>query len=696
MGWSAAARPGRVGMPAAYADVATYDDAGPSTDDDRLRVSDVGKLGRRLRRGLVRTARFDDRPSFPKLLAAHLGTDVDQVEVVEESWPAHDLVNVQVGLVAFLGTDGVGHELVGMRNHRRVEFGLADLLRPSDTMRFGPEPGNVAWTRLATGPDGQVTPAALAAVYLVTAQSLPAFHDGPVHLALMLRAADPEYDRSAVQLHLVADRPGAASAAAAEIRRLAMEHNVYRGQVITFNHEMFGERASALQFRRRPTVSADDVILPAETLQTMHRQVLGVARHREALLAAGQHLKRGVLLHGPPGVGKTHSLRYLIAQMTDVTVLELSGDSLAGIATACSVGRSLQPAMIVVEDVDLIAEDREIYDGPAPCSSSSSTRWTVSPRTPTWCSCSRRTGPTCSSPLSRPGRAGSTRRSSCACPTPTPDGACSSSTAASLEVDVSDLDARDRAHRGVTASFLKELLRRAALIAAESGAADGVRLSVTRPPDEALEELMDTRNAMTRTLSGVADTRRRRWTNPCRPRRTTRTTVRRRDPPLLQCSCRWGGVRVVELRGFEPLTFSNGGRRNRSDSLGRSRRLAQSCNPATDRVAGHHERYPCAPHLLEPSRTDFLLTSCSLAPGRFPTEPISRPRVHSKTVPSPQRLTAASASGTPGPVRIANRGSHVEASACISPTATAASRDTGGGVGSRPGQSRRTKCCAVG
>jgi hypothetical protein len=55
---------------------------------------------------------------------------------------------------------------------------------------------------------------------------------------------------------------------------------------------------------------------------------------------------------------------------------------------------------------------------------------------------------------------------------------------------------------GVTASFLKELLRRAALIAAEADGG-GPQLSVSAAQlDEALDELMDTRNAMTRTLLG--------------------------------------------------------------------------------------------------------------------------------------------------------------------------------------------------
>lgn len=91
--------------------------------------------------------------------------------------------------------------------------------------------------------------------------------------------------------------------------------------------------------------------------------MLGVGRHREALLASGQHLKRGLLLYGPPGTGKTHTIRYLLGRTTDTTVVQLTGDALRMISAACSVARALTPSMIVVEDVDLIAEDRESYGG---------------------------------------------------------------------------------------------------------------------------------------------------------------------------------------------------------------------------------------------------------------------------------------------------------------------------------------------
>jgi ATP-dependent 26S proteasome regulatory subunit len=63
-----------------------------------------------------------------------------------------------------------------------------------------------------------------------------------------------------------------------------------------------------------------------------------VARHKERLLAAGQHLKRGVLLFGPPGVGKTHTVRFLESSLVGTTVVQLSGNTIHLIAKAPSRG----------------------------------------------------------------------------------------------------------------------------------------------------------------------------------------------------------------------------------------------------------------------------------------------------------------------------------------------------------------------
>ena len=63
-----------------------------------------------------------------------------------------------------------------------------------------------------------------------------------------------------------------------------------------------------------------------------------VARHQAQLLAAGQHLERRVLLYGPRGVGRTHTVRCLVSTLTGTTVIQLTGNALHLIAQAPSRG----------------------------------------------------------------------------------------------------------------------------------------------------------------------------------------------------------------------------------------------------------------------------------------------------------------------------------------------------------------------
>ena len=89
--------------------------------------------------------------------------------------------------------------------------------------------------------------------------------------------------------------------------------------------------------------------------------------HGDRLRAAGQHLKRGVLLYGPPGTGKTHTVRYLLSQLREVTAFILSGQALGLVGQACGLARLLQPSIVILEDVDLIAADRSFGPmGPNP------------------------------------------------------------------------------------------------------------------------------------------------------------------------------------------------------------------------------------------------------------------------------------------------------------------------------------------
>ena len=471
----------------------------PSGTDEDLRpeLADVRRLARRGLRAVVGAARADERPSISRLLAEHLGPGARSYDVVEETWPGYEHVNVQAGLDAWVADPRRTADLVGITNFHHNMFGLGDLLAGEG--RHGPlglRPGNPATVNLACGPDGEVRPCQRCAIYLV--------REGEVRTALLVRGASPEFGMERVSLQVVSSDAETAPRAATEIRAAVLEHNVFRGQVLSFGQEVFGHGQTLLQFHRRPSLTAGELILPAETLAEVQRQVVEVARHKDRLLAAGQHLKRGLLLYGPPGTGKTHTVRYLTSSLVGTTVLQLTGNALHLIAEACSVARALQPAMLVIEDVDLIAEDRGMHPGQHPLlfqllnemdglAEDADVVFVLT---------------TNRADLLEPALAARPGRIDQAVVLDLPDvdarRALFELYRGPLPVDTSGLDDVLARTDGVTASFLKELLRRAALLAA-TRTPEGTELAVTAGDlDAALGELLDTRNAMTRTLLGSA------------------------------------------------------------------------------------------------------------------------------------------------------------------------------------------------
>ena len=321
----------------------------------------------------VAAARGDDVP-VRRALAAHLGPQVAGWPVATASWPAFDQVNVQAGLDAWLAGAGLRHELLGLTGVRGGPLDLADLI-PSELPRWPasvpgtgsvntaarparpggitvPGIGSVTTVARPAGPGGITRACVICGVYLVTGA-------GGQRYAVLLRGPSGDDPHEAVRVQVTAADQAAAGQILDQIRALAVRHNVYRGQVISFDADVRGPASgSAAGFLDRPRLDRATVILPPDLLDGIERQVLGIARHCDELSASGQHLKRGVLLHGPPGTGKTHTVRYLVGQLPDVTAILISGAALRLIGQACAIARTLQPSIVVVEDIELAAEPR--------------------------------------------------------------------------------------------------------------------------------------------------------------------------------------------------------------------------------------------------------------------------------------------------------------------------------------------------
>ena len=170
--------------------------------------------------------------------------------------------------------------------------------------------------------------------------------------------------------------------------------------------------------------------------------------------------------------------------------------------SACSIARSLQPAVIVVEDVDLIAEQRDHYNGQTPMLFTllNEMDGLAEDADVVFLLTTNRADLLEPALAARPGRVDQ------AVHVPLPDAGGRRRLLdlyrGALDLDTSRIDDVVARTDGVTASFLKELLRRAAVLAADDGASDPLTVSADQL-DAALTDLLDTRNRMTRSVLGV-------------------------------------------------------------------------------------------------------------------------------------------------------------------------------------------------
>lgn len=137
----------------------------------------------------------------------------------------------------------------------------------------------------------------------------------------------------------------------------------YRGKVLSLEQmDMYSGMASGIQVHRLPSVAREDIILPEKTLQLIERNIIQFAAQRAALKNIGQSGKKGLLFYGPPGTGKTHTVRYLATALRGHTTLLITSEQVGLLPEYFTLARLLQPSILVIEDADLIARDRSTME----------------------------------------------------------------------------------------------------------------------------------------------------------------------------------------------------------------------------------------------------------------------------------------------------------------------------------------------
>ena len=290
---------------------------------------------------------------FESLLRDHFGGDPSEYSVTTESLGTTELPNLQLALTAYLERDGVEHELSGFGGPlEHADFSLTALVHDQ---AWGVRKGPVR-RRVVELAGGRALPCVTTGLYLVNEGSTPS--------AWLVTQGQTHFGGSTLRIEVMTEEEQAGQDVVAELRELMSTHNVYRGKVLALDGGGdFGEKDMAVQFRAVPRVTRDQIVLPAGVLDIVELHTVEFSNHAERLLQGGRHLRRGLLLHGPPGTGKTLTASYLIGRLEGRTVIILSGGGLSLIAEACKLAKDLAPSMVVLEDVDLVAQDR-MMDGP--------------------------------------------------------------------------------------------------------------------------------------------------------------------------------------------------------------------------------------------------------------------------------------------------------------------------------------------
>jgi hypothetical protein len=290
------------------------------------------------------------------VLTGHLGVPAQDLPVVLEEVPAHRFVDLDIFLTQEAGKDP-GVRLIGVGGgDQRHHSSLSDILQQSQMFRQFPL-SQPDYTNVAVGPDAQRQAVAFG-VWLFTRNGVP--------MAVVQRNANAQYGKFVASAEVLSPDPAATAELLAALGRQLQGSSVLKGQVISLTTQDFGPGSAGVTFHARPVLGEEEVILPAGLLAKVSDHALGIAVHRVALKALDQHLKRGILLYGPPGTGKTHTVRYLLGRSEGTTAILLSGGSLAHVGEAARMARALQPSIVVLEDCDLIAEDRSFGHGPQP------------------------------------------------------------------------------------------------------------------------------------------------------------------------------------------------------------------------------------------------------------------------------------------------------------------------------------------
>lgn len=272
------------------------------------------------------------------------------VQATSRAFPLRQEADLQRALDELLGERRVPQSFLGFSSHMGRTAGYAQLL----DRRMPAEIAPPQYIEVALG-RGETVQCLKNGLWLL--------HEGAEPYAVVLSRAEEFGAGQKLALEVAAPQGERGVAIATQlfeaIERRLTAGSCYRGRVLSLEHSHGRSgHAQRIQVHDLPPLEREALVLPESTLRAIEHNVLDFARQRPALRALGLPAQKGLLFHGAPGVGKTLCIRYLAGRLPGHTTLLITAEQVGLLPEYMALARLLQPALVVIEDADLIARER--------------------------------------------------------------------------------------------------------------------------------------------------------------------------------------------------------------------------------------------------------------------------------------------------------------------------------------------------
>lgn len=303
--------------------------------------------------------RHSRRKSLPFQLRRHFQhKQLEELTVSERQFPAHIRADLQRALDDFLRQAEVLSFFGVYSDNAFGNVDFNDLLK-EDLIDFhgAAKAGPPQFEQIDIG-EAEPLPVLKSGLWLLS--------QGSVRLALLFtgmlhRSACGSGQRVQIQIATLRDSAGTAIARELfqHLEAAVIQARSYRGKILSLEQaDEYSGQSSGVKVHRLSRLEREQVILPPATLELLERNVMLFVQQRSELKRLQMAAKKGLLFYGPPGTGKTHTIRYLAGSLPEHTTLLIAAEQVGLIGEYLTLARLLQPSIVVIEDVDLIARER--------------------------------------------------------------------------------------------------------------------------------------------------------------------------------------------------------------------------------------------------------------------------------------------------------------------------------------------------